>query len=383
MKRKIFNIVALAPLLLSYFIFLISPTYALIEPGLKWYSRIDTVSTWELQPDFNPDNYTYCKTASQINFWWDGNATECNPESPEYFTNLWVGYISVPEDGLYKFYSANDDGFIIRIDEIVVINSWNEQPAWNYNGYGEVQLQSGKYYKIEILHHETGGGAVAQLFWSLPLSDNIEVVPESAFIKSIPEPEPSITCWDNSVVFNDSECPIEPTPTPTPTETLEPTPTPTETIEPTPTPTVKPTETPTVQPTPTKQPEPTTTPSPLPEPKPNNINDLLNEYSSEAIPTDVLLEMGIDYSELPPEQPVTLENGVILTAEVADALEVFENPGEILGAVFTDPGKALTAFVSIGADMTPEKREESQKVVIAAVIAGQVLTATSMVGRIR
>ena len=54
-----------------------------------------------------------------------------------------------------------------------------------------------------------------------------------------------------------------------------------------------------------------------------------------------------------------------------------------LGAVFTDPGKALTAVANIGEDMTDATRKESQKVVIAAVIAAQVLTTASMVGRVR
>jgi hypothetical protein len=64
-----------------------------------------------------------------------------------------------------------------------------------------------------------------------------------------------------------------------------------------------------------------------------------------------------------------LDNGVILTAEVAIALEVLENPAELIADLFTDPGKVLLAFASVGSDMTPEDREESQKAVVAAVIA--------------
>jgi hypothetical protein len=287
---------------------------------------------------------------------------------------------------------------IVKINGIDVVYSWWEQGAWLYNGSGQIQLEAGISYEIKILQHESGGGADARLFWTIPSTQDIQIVPATAFSLDPIVPDPDIQCWDGTMVYDITECPIEPTPTPTET-TPEPTPTET-TPEPTPTETIQPTPEPTSEPTvePTKTPEPTITPEPSktalepqPEPsetpiepqKPDTINDLLNEYKSEAIPADILVEMGIDYSELPPEQPVTLENGVILTAEVADALEVFENPSEILGAVFTDPGKALTAFVSIGADMTSEKREESQKVVIAAVLAGQVLTTTSMVGRIR
>ena len=113
------------------------------------------------------------------------------------------------------------------------------------------------------------------------------------------------------------------------------------------------------------------------------VDVILEQADGNAISTELINELGLDYEDLPDDQPVALENGVILFAEVADALEMFDNPSEILGAIFTDPGKALTAIANVGADMTPEKREESQKVVVASVIAAQVLSTTSVIGRIR
>ena len=113
------------------------------------------------------------------------------------------------------------------------------------------------------------------------------------------------------------------------------------------------------------------------------VDVILEQADGNAISTELINELGLDYEDLPPETPVALDNGVILMAEVADALEIFSNPSEILGAVFTDPGKALTAVANIGADMTPEKREESQKVVVASVIAAQVLSASSVIGRMK
>lgn len=113
------------------------------------------------------------------------------------------------------------------------------------------------------------------------------------------------------------------------------------------------------------------------------VDVILEQADGNAISTELINELGLDYEDLPDDQPVALENGVILIAKVADALEIFENPSEILGAVFTDPGKVLTAVANIGADMTPEKREQSQKVVVASVIAAQVLSTTSVIGRIR
>jgi len=99
---------------------------------------------------------------------------------------------------------------------------------------------------------------------------------------------------------------------------------------------------------------------------------LIEEFAGEAITFEALEESGLDYEDLPPEQPVVLENGVVLTAEVADAIEIFNDTTELLNTLFTDPGKALKAVSNIGADMTPQSRETSQNIVVSAIIVGQV-----------
>ncbi len=71
---------------------------------------------------------------------------------------------------------------------------------------------------------------------------------------------------------------------------------------------------------------------------------------------------------------VTLDNGVVLTEEEAEAVVLLSNPTELLAELFTDPAAALAALGSVGADMTPEEREESEKVVVSAIIAGGIAT---------
>ena len=65
------------------------------------------------------------------------------------------------------------------------------------------------------------------------------------------------------------------------------------------------------------------------------------------------------------------ENGneVVITAEVAAALEVLANPVELLSTMFDDPAQALLALGSIGADMSPAEREEATNMVVATVVA--------------
>lgn len=80
---------------------------------------------------------------------------------------------------------------------------------------------------------------------------------------------------------------------------------------------------------------------------------------------------------------VVLENGVELTVTVAEALELFDSPSDLLGAVFSNPGQVVTAVMNIGADMTPQQRKQAQRAVVPAVIVTQVITGTSAVTLIR
>jgi hypothetical protein len=99
-----------------------------------------------------------------------------------------------------------------------------------------------------------------------------------------------------------------------------------------------------------------------------------NLAPGEAITAAAVQEAGIEYKDLPAETPVEVrqdENGneVIITADVAAALVLLENPAELIGAIFDDPGQALQALGSIGADMSTEEREEATDMVVATVVA--------------
>ena len=94
----------------------------------------------------------------------------------------------------------------------------------------------------------------------------------------------------------------------------------------------------------------------------------------EAVTAEAVAASGVSYADLPPETPVevrTDENGnaLVITAEVAANVELVQDPGALLEAAFTDPGAALAALGSIGADMTEEEREEATDMVVATVVA--------------
>jgi hypothetical protein len=173
---------------------------------------------------------------------------------------------------------------------------------------------------------------------------------------------------------------------------------------PTPTPTVTPSETPTPEPTPSPtETEPQTpTPTPTPELTPELIPEpVIDNSDNESISTQEPVVV-VPVPSLPPivepeleiVEPVTelepLETPIIEPELSVEELEeqmqdqiiqeyIAENTLEleIPTALAEIPGiaevfAATEAILNVGSDMTPEQREESQGVVIAAVLVQQI-----------
>ena len=126
-----------------------------------------------------------------------------------------------------------------------------------------------------------------------------------------------------------------------------------------------PVEEPPVEETPVE--EPTIEPEPEPEEEPE-----------PTVEEEVVQAEDVEAFELPADTPIELANGVVLTAGVVAALELFDSPAELLTEVFTNPAEVLTALSNIGADMSEEEREESTKTILAAVIVGQIATQSAV-----
>ena len=94
----------------------------------------------------------------------------------------------------------------------------------------------------------------------------------------------------------------------------------------------------------------------------------------ESISVTEVVAAGVELKDLPPDTPIevrTSESGevLVITAEVAANIELVTDPGALLEAVFADPGAAIAAIGSIGADMTEEERTEATEMVVATVVA--------------
>ena len=92
----------------------------------------------------------------------------------------------------------------------------------------------------------------------------------------------------------------------------------------------------------------------------------------EAPPVEEVVQADeVELETLAPETPVQLDNGVVLEAGTVVALQLLENPAELISAIFDNPAEVLTALSNIGADMSEEERTESENTIIASVIATQ------------
>jgi hypothetical protein len=202
------------------------------------------------------------------------------------------------------------------------------------------------------------------------------------------EPEPSLD--PNSLPPDEPIPDPSENPSPEPTEPLipeplpqpEPTPQPMPQPEPTPQPEPEPVEAPVpVEPEPVPLPTPEPEPEPELEPVPTEPEPTPDQEQEPIVEEPVVTETEEESnpSETPIEEPVvedsvTLDNGVVLTQEQAAAVALLQDPAALLEAIFTNPGAALAALAQVGVDMSDEVREKSEKVIISAVLAGNIAT---------
>jgi hypothetical protein len=165
----------------------------------------------------------------------------------------------------------------------------------------------------------------------------------------VPSPEPTPEVSPTPEV-------IEPSPEPTPVE-VEPAPEPT--IEPTLEPTIEPSPEPTVEPQPEPAPVPAVEPTPEPQPTLNSPVSPVEPITPKTSPSPTPTPENTPTPILEPEAEQSLIENIAALPQLA--LEQIAKLGENLR--------------SIGSDMSPEVREQSQQVIVASVIVTQIALA--------
>jgi hypothetical protein len=234
-----------------------------------------------------------------------------------------------------------------------------------FNGRGE----------IPRLYCEGGyaGSYTTYISDGLPIDSPLRyyngIVPSPTPVVVVPTPVPSQTPEPEPTASIEPDLPDNPTPTvtPTPDEGAIDVPTP-DVVTPTPTP--KPVQS--ESPSPEPSIEPTVEPSPtLVEPTPSPSESV--QVEAEPSPTPTITPT----PEIVPEETPEPQPTIAIPAPVSDTEQFLAEVSIQLPTYLENvPGivqlaAAAEVVMAIGSDMTPEQREESQGVVVAAVIVGQ------------
>ncbi len=94
----------------------------------------------------------------------------------EDFQIKWTGYIKQTQHWTPQFRTCSDDGMIVKIDNLTVINDWAERggQCGSSNGF---YMDSNDWVPIEVWYYENGGSASGRLEWNI--GNGWTVVPSS------------------------------------------------------------------------------------------------------------------------------------------------------------------------------------------------------------
>jgi hypothetical protein len=221
--------------------------------------------------------------------------------------------------------------------------------------------------KGNIAQHFCEGGYAGQFtsFVSVVSFDGGELDPALLYHPSYsptpsPSPEPSPTpSPEDSPSPVPTPVEVEPSPEPSVEPSVEPSPEPT--VEPTPEPSPEPSPEPTVEPEPVVEPTPEPTVEPTPKPQPT-----LNSPVSPVQPIT---------PQISPSPTPTPENTPTAIVEPEPEQTLVESIAELPQLALEQVAKLVENLRSIGSDMSPEVREQSQQVIVASVIVTQVALA--------
>ncbi|MDC0164793.1 tandem-95 repeat protein [bacterium] len=107
---------------------------------------------------------------SVININFDQNPLPVNDD----FQVRWTGQVNAPIAGQYNFRTHSDDGVRLFVDGSLIIDSWFDYPPTSNTGL--IELNEGQH-TIVLEYYENGGGAMCDLFWTVPGQEESFVIP--------------------------------------------------------------------------------------------------------------------------------------------------------------------------------------------------------------
>ncbi|MBS3820192.1 MAG: cadherin-like domain-containing protein, partial [Phycisphaerae bacterium] len=104
--------------------------------------------TWTSLPDF--DSLTAADSGVM-----DAIDITAGRDGTDHFAMRWSGYVEVPTDGTYTFYTASDDGSQLFIGDTLVVDNDGQHSVWEASG--TIDLQAGRH-AMTVTYFEGSGG---------------------------------------------------------------------------------------------------------------------------------------------------------------------------------------------------------------------------------
>ncbi len=169
----------------------VTATYKTMEETLHYPENpTDTVNgleykyyhgTWNLLPNYNA--LTPVKTGTTNNF-------SLNEQlQSNYFGFMFMGYVNVPTDGTYTFYTSSDDGSKLYIGTDLVVN--NDGLHGKRERSGQIGLKAGKHAVRVDFFEKTGAANLAVRYAGPGISK--QLVPNNALYRVSPQTTYNLT----------------------------------------------------------------------------------------------------------------------------------------------------------------------------------------------
>jgi glucose/arabinose dehydrogenase len=132
----------------------------------------------------NPDltGTSVVRTDAAVNF--DFGAAAPDPFiAPDTFSARWVGFIEPRFTETYTLTTTSDDGVRLWVDNVPVIDQWNDHTATRHSG--TIALVAGQRHAVRLEYYQNAGPASVGLEWQ-SASQPAEVVPQSQLYSGAP-----------------------------------------------------------------------------------------------------------------------------------------------------------------------------------------------------
>jgi hypothetical protein len=112
---------------------------------------------WDALPDFSALNPVFSKTVNEINL-------KPAPQQQD-FAFKFEGFINIPADGVYTFYTNSDDGSKLFVNDQLIVSNDGLHGMWEE--YGKIALKAG-FHKIVVEFFQKKGGLELEVYFKYP-----------------------------------------------------------------------------------------------------------------------------------------------------------------------------------------------------------------------